>query len=125
MSVFCSFSRAWCDVPHTRYAASLLYDSSVYVNGCVNWLSTKKDTSHGNCHVVVSFKLQDRSWRITKVPFPVSDTEWGFINVGDTLGIATWFNVTEYHKSFAGEYLICVLKSCNHMMKMNTPSSKG
>ncbi|KAF7825052.1 uncharacterized protein G2W53_016216 [Senna tora] len=100
MSMFCSFSCAWCDVPQTGYAASLLYDSSVYVDGCVNWLSTKKDTSHDNCHVVVSFKLQDRSWRITKVPFPVSDTDRGFINVEDTLGIATWSNVTEYHKTY-------------------------
>ncbi|KAF7835666.1 uncharacterized protein G2W53_010525 [Senna tora] len=61
MSVFCSFTRTWCDAPQPVYGAKGIFKESIHIDGYIYWLSAEKDTA---------------------------------------LGIATWTNVTEYHKTY-------------------------
>ncbi|KAF7826881.1 F-box/kelch-repeat protein [Senna tora] len=99
MYVFCSFTRTWCDAPQPVYSAMGIFNESIHIDGYIYWLSAEKDTVYGDSHVIIGWNVQDRAWKMIKVPFSVSESHWDFITVDNRLGNATWTNMTEYHKT--------------------------
>ncbi|KAF7835745.1 F-box/kelch-repeat protein [Senna tora] len=47
---------------------------------------------------------KDKTWSVTKVPFPVRELKWHFITMAGCLGITTWRKFLD----FVRDYLICV-----------------
>ncbi|KAF7811995.1 F-box/kelch-repeat protein [Senna tora] len=100
VSIFRSYSRTWSDVPPLEYGSSLLFDKSMHIKGFIYWLSSNKDISHGDSHIVIAYDITASSWSFLKVSFTVCASEWEFINLRGKLGIATWRNVSDMEKSY-------------------------
>ncbi|KAF7835334.1 uncharacterized protein G2W53_010193 [Senna tora] len=89
----------WTDVSEAIYPTMSLFNSTISMNDDIYWLSKDKDEINNGCHVLIAFNLSHRSCSIVKIPFNVCCEEWTFISIDNSLGIATWFNVSASHKT--------------------------
>ncbi|KAF7814815.1 F-box/kelch-repeat protein [Senna tora] len=90
----------WSEVSKTIYCPHILFDSSIHINGHVYWLSVTKDKDYGDSHIVVGFSLHNGTWTAGQVPFDVRHSKWVFVNINNSLGVATWSNASALHNTY-------------------------